>query len=910
MDTSTTGSLRRWFEAALEQPLEARERWLAAHCPDAGMCVRVQALLSAHEHDETGLLDLPVASLIDALQTHEEAIDPETWVGDRVGAFRLLRVLGQGGMAMVFLAEREDVDFQQRVAVKLLRRGLHSELEQQLFLRERRTLASLAHPDIARLIDGGVTEAGIPYLVMDHVDGVPITRYAMDKRMDVHAKLILFSRVCRAVDAAHRQLVVHRDLKPSNILVTEAGEVRLLDFGIATLLEDNTDAADGLMSALTPGYAAPEQYVGGPISTATDVYALGVLLYELLLGQRPDSETTAPPSQREMGAFAKKHAGLDQSPARLRRALRGDLDCLLLKALAVDPRHRYASAGALANDIERHLRNEPIYARGATTSYRLQKFTQRHRGWVSLATALSLVVLASLAAALWQTRIARDEALRAQAQAQVARQEAQRANAVRDLLVELFENETPGGALSSIPDTATLLARGAERAQTDLSSTPALQVDMLVTVADVYDQLSQYEAARPLLLKALPIARSLPSDNRDTLIDALAQLGQLELSEKHYARALPLLDEALALQRDLHPRGLTMASLLHKRGLLYSETDRHAEAISDYTTSMSIRLERLGPRHPLLIKSYGALGTAYMRAHQHAKALPWLESALMLTRQLHGEVHEETARRLNNLGATLHNTGRMLEAEKALLQAIQIDHQVYATPNISMAPHLHNLGAVQYALGRPNDAEISLRKSISIEKALNKKETPGTAFSIATLARIQLLRGDLQGALALALEAEHMLSNTLPASHSRRLDAELTVARIRLLQTKPPDLRVYVRDLHRRIEALDYRDRDMVAAATYLRGLADARNGDARTAIPLLEQSIRQVNSLPGHRHDPLSWFVTLAGAREEMGDYAGALHALNEGVAFANARQMPATHPSRTPLNRMLSEQNASARK
>ena len=910
MDKTMTGALRRWFEAALEQPEAARAAWLMRHCLDEDVRRKVAALLAAHADQRTDLLDIPVASMIERWDEGGSEPAPEALVGTRIGAFRLTGLLGQGGMATVYLAEREGVDFEQRVAVKLLRRGLYSELEQQLFVRERRTLATLSHPDIARLIDGGVTDAGLPYLVMEHVDGLPITRHATAHKLGLRARLQLFQLVCRAVDAAHRQLVVHRDIKPSNLLVTADGDVKLLDFGIATLLDDCEGAGGGeeALRALTPGYAAPEQYAGGPISTATDVHALGVLLHELLLGERPRSCHDRP-SLRTQG-IDRAPSTLPISSAALGSALRGDLDSLLLKALAPDPEQRYASAGALADDIQRHLRHEPIAARPPSTAYRMQKFVRRHRGGVSITAILALAVLASLGTALWQARVAHAAAQRAQEQALVAQREAQRANAVRDLLVELFENESPGSALSSIPDTATLLKRGAERAQSDLAGTPALQVDMLVTVARVYDQLSQYQEARPLLAKALAIARRLPAGNHDTLIDALAQSAQLELSEKKYARALPLLDEALLLQRSHYPQGLTTAALLHQRALLYSETDRHAEAIDDYMASLSIRQKRLGPNHPLLIRSYGALGTAHLRAHLHAEAIPWLRRALTLSRQLYGEVHEETARRLSNLGATLQAMGQMQEAEKVLLQTVAIDRQVYATPNVSMASHFHNLGVTQYALGRLDDAEASLRKAIAIERLLNKSDTPGVAFSTLTLARVQLLKGDLPGALALSIEGQRILAATLPASHSRRLDAELFVARMRLLQPEAPDLRAYTEELAGRIGAQDYLDPDMVATAMYLRGLAHARLGEEAAAIPLVEQSIRLVNDLPGHRHDPLSWFVTLAEAREQTGDHAGASRALADGIAFADKRQMPSAHPSRAALVRMLAARKPVPRK
>ena len=331
-------SLRQSFDAVVDLPPEARRGWIDRHCPDPTARRDLEALLAAHARTEPLLLDTPIAAVIDAMKT-DDARPAHAWIGERIGAFRLIGPLGQGGMASVFLAEREDVDFRQRVAVKLLRRGPCSELQQQLFRRERQTLAALTHPAIARLIDGGVTDEGVPYLVMDHVDGLPITRHADVHALDVAARLRLLCEVCRAVEVAHRQLVVHCDLKPSNILVTAEGAPRLLDFGVARLIDATGDGESSAAIGLTPGYAAPEQYSAAAVTTATDVYALGVLMQELLSGERPGENTF---------------------PSRVRE---GDLGAILAKATASDPARRYASAGDLADDLEHYLRHEPVRAR-------------------------------------------------------------------------------------------------------------------------------------------------------------------------------------------------------------------------------------------------------------------------------------------------------------------------------------------------------------------------------------------------------------------------------------------------------------------------------------------------------------------------------------------------------------------
>lgn len=909
MDKTTTGALRRWFEAALEQPETTRTAWLMQHCLDEAMRTKVLALLVAHSDQRTDLLDIPVASMIERWDEGGDGPAPESLVGTHIGAFRLTGLLGQGGMATVYLAEREGVDFKQRVAVKLMRRGLYSELEQQLFVRERRTLATLSHPNIARLIDGGVTDAGIPYLVMEHVDGMPITRHATEHKLGLRARLQLFQLVCRAVDAAHRQLVVHRDIKPSNLLVTADGEVKLLDFGIATLLDDCEGAGGGeeTLRALTPGYAAPEQYAGGPISTATDVHALGVLLHELLLGERPDSRCDRP-SLRTQG-IDRAPSTIPISSASLGSALRGDLDSLLLKALAPDPEQRYASAGALADDLQRHLRNEPIEARPPSAAYRMQKFVRRHRGGVSITAALALAVLASLGTALWQARVARTEAQRAHEQALVAQREALRANGVRDLLVELFENESPGAARSQLPDTATLLQRGAARARTELSSTPALQVEMLVTIARVYSELSQFDQARPLLTQALATARQLPAEEYDILVDAVAQMGELELDLKRYDAALPLLDEALSLQRPHHPEGLTTASLLHQRGLLYSETDRNAEAIVDYLDALAIRRKRLGPRHPMLIRSYGALGTAYANAKMHAKALPWMESALELSREVHGNVHDETARRLSNLSISLMAMGKPLESERASAEAVAISRKVFSGPNAAFAPRLHNLGAARLALGKLPEAEASLREAIDVEHAIGRGKSPGVGYCLAKLARIEELRGHLASALALAEQSGVLLDATLPPLHTQRLEGELRAMRLRLMQPAPVDLRAAAAELQQRIDGLDETDTEMSAAARYVHGFALARMGQDVAALPLLEQAIRMTGRPRPLPQDALHWFMALSEVRARLGDQAGAQEAIREGIAYADRWKIPPTHPARAPLVRALAAASATTR-
>lgn len=861
-------SLRQSFDAVVDLPPEARRAWMDRHCPDPVDRRPLEALLAAHASTEPLLLDTPVAAVIEAMKG-EDARPAQAWVGERIGAFRLISPLGQGGMASVFLGQREDVDFQQRVAVKLLRRGPYSELQQQLFRRERQTLAALTHPSIARLIDGGVTDEGVPYLVMDHVDGLPITQHARVRGLDVTARLRLLCAVCRAVDAAHRQLVVHCDLKPSNILVTPEGIPHLLDFGIARLIDVTGDAEGDEAAAmgLTPGYAAPEQYTGAAVTTATDVYALGVLMQELL-------------------------GGAEGNAAALPK---GDLAAILAKATAADPACRYASAGDLAEDLEHHLRHEPVRARVASPLHRARLFARRHRGGVAVAAVLMAAVLASLSAALWQAHTARVAAADALEQTWRARHEAQRANAVRDLLVQLFENELPQGPRAALPDTATLLQRGAERARTDLIATPALQVEMLVVIARIYDQMSRYDDARPLLARAVTIARTLPERDHAALGMALSQQGQLASSEKDYPAALALLNEALAVQRAVDPQGLAAALTYHRRAIVHSELDHHQHAIADHLAAIMRQQARLPPRDPRLIRSYGALGTAYTRAHQPGRAVRWQRHALALTRAAYGDAHPETSRRLSNYGIALMAAGRMYAAEAPLSEAVAVARRIYRGPNADVAPRVHNLGSVYLALGRINEAEPLLREAIAIEHDIGRERSPGIGFALAKLSRIQELRGDLAGARTLADASRAQLDKVLPPTHEQRLDAELRVMRLQLVAGLHRDLRDDAINLQRRADAL--KEPYLSATALYVRALAHARQGEDARAIAMIRQALRTSARPRAFPHDLIAWYSTLAHLYERTGDPAAAARTRREGLAFAARMEVPRTHPARRAL-------------
>ncbi|NMW25376.1 serine/threonine protein kinase, partial [Rhodanobacter denitrificans] len=354
------------------------------------------------------------------------------------------------------------------------------------------------HPGIAHLIEGGITDHGLAYIALELVDGQPITRYAREHGLGLHQRLVLFLMVCRAVEMAHRALIVHRDLKPSNVLVTANGNVKLLDFGIAKLLdEDMTGAIRTQHRALTPAYAAPEQFAQQPITTATDVYALGILLDELVTGRRRAGGDTGTPSSRiSPASITTAYGSAPASVSTMRRKLRGNLDNIVLKATATEPDRRYASAGALAEDIERHLDRQPVQAHPPSRWYRTSKFVARHRGGVAITAMLVVAILTSLSIAVWQ--------------AQVARREAQRADAIRDFVVDLLQKTAPDVPASQRPDVPTLVYTAAASLPQELRDQPELHAELLYTLGNVLRDMGDMEHSEALLRDAEASAAPLP----------------------------------------------------------------------------------------------------------------------------------------------------------------------------------------------------------------------------------------------------------------------------------------------------------------------------------------------------------------------------------------------------------------
>ncbi|HEX3476746.1 MAG TPA: serine/threonine-protein kinase, partial [Kofleriaceae bacterium] len=600
----------RLFELAVAADPGDRAAVLDA-CGDPAVRCEVESLLAADEQ-AGGFLDLP------------DLPDPGEPSGTRIGPYRLVRALGEGEVSTVHLAVRDDDAYHQRVAIKLIRPGMDSRQILQRFRQERQILASLSHPNIARLLDGGSTPAGQPYFVMEYVDGEPLDVHCEQRQLPVVRRLELFGRVCQAVHFAHRNLVVHRDLKPSNILVDAEGTPKLLDFGIAKLLGPEPGLESGLALAearagvqieptatvarlMTPHYASPEQVQGRPVSTASDVYSLGVILYKVLTGRRPYELASRSLADIERVVCE----AVPPPPSQIARGrLPRDLDNIVGMAMRKEPERRYASAQELADDVRRCLEHRPVVARRETLGYRVSSFVRRNTGAVAAAAVIGLSLLVGAIATTWQWRQAVAERTRAETQRMTAEQ-------TLGFVVELFKPRNSRVPASAV--TALDLARGGEAQLHDGSQhPPAIRAALQHTLGVVYRNLGDYENAATLLEAAVAARRQIPGGELD-LADSLTQLASFDGPKGKPYSTVSLLEQALELRAQrLGPDAPAVADTLDQLAARVGYNLPEAE--QDYLHALAIRRRLFGDDDSRLVPGVVGLAELYAVTGRFAEA--------------------------------------------------------------------------------------------------------------------------------------------------------------------------------------------------------------------------------------------------------------------------------------------------
>jgi serine/threonine-protein kinase len=769
--------LQEIFLQAAELPTGERTAFLDRECAgDTDVRQRVESMLV---HDDDGIDDMsgPVADAARAV-----FVAPEPDRGSQIGPYRLDREIGRGGMGTVHLAYRADDEYRKQVAIKVMRAGSGDPEMLRRFRAERQILASLEHPFIARLIDGGTTDDGSPYVVMDYVEGEPIDAYCDRVEMSIGDRLQIFRKVCAAVHYAHQNLIVHRDLKPANILVTSDGNPRLLDFGIAKLLQpesfsESVAVTSTEMRLLTPEYASPEQVKGESVTTATDVYALGVLLHHLLSGGMPyrlktrtagelervicDQEPVRPSAAVSRGAG---DAGASEesetarvratTPDKLGRRLAGDLDLITLRALNKEPERRYASAEQLSNDVRRHLDGHPIEARKDTWRYRTGKFVQRNPWGAAAAGVILVLILGSSVGFFLQARKIAGERDRALAAEAAARLEATTAVRVTDFLVQLFESSTPAQAQGREITAREVLDRGARRVRGELNEERDVQARLMTAMSDAYTSLGHYQDALPLAEEALELRREKYGEDHPEYARALAGLGGVQMMLAEYEAADTQFARALELRRKhLGPAHEDIVNSLNLIGNLREKQGRYDEAIVFLSESVTKARELYGDRHETVATSLSNLGQALMMAGDYEEAEAVHREALAIRRELLGDLHPALAGSLNNLNHLLARVGRYDEARPFAEEVLALNKTLWGEDSINYAVALSGVSLTLKGLGRAAEAEPMERQALETLTTHLGEEHPLRLVTVNNLANLHHDQGELREAEALHRQA-------------------------------------------------------------------------------------------------------------------------------------------------------------
>jgi tetratricopeptide (TPR) repeat protein len=733
-------------------------------------------MVSGHEHHDPAL-----KTTID--------VRSESPAERRIGAYRILRELGHGGMGTVYLAARADDQYQKRVAIKTIR-GLDSEEILKHFRRERQILAALDHPNIARLFDGGSTEDGLPYFVMEYIEGEPIDSFCDERKLPVQERLRLFQGVCAAVQFAHSNLVVHRDLKPKNILVDAQGVPKLLDFGIAKLLnpEVSGDAATGTALAMTPEYASPEQMRGRPITTATDVYSLGVVLYELLTGHRPygrdarDSlellravceeeperpstavgrteRRTLPSGAVQTTTPESASRTREGTPEKLRRRLRGDLDNIVLMALRKEPQRRYRSVEALSEDIRRYLKGRPVTAHKATVWYRTGKFVRRNAVGVGAAAAVFLLALGFVVVTTVQSRRIARERDRANREAATARR-------VSDFLVNLFNVSDPSESRGNSVTARELLDKSVREIEGGLRDEPTIRGTLLYTMGQVYDALGLGQQASDLAEKALAQLRAAPQPDESAIAAALVELAVIRRHLGQFDKAEPLYREALAIQeKRLGPNHPDVARTLDDLGLCYQEEAKYDQAEALHRRALAILEKTTGPRSRDVATTLTNLANLFSLRGKYAEAEALERRALDIQESLLGPDHPEAVSGLNNLATINFYLEKYDTAEELFRRVLALDEKTEGPDHPDVAVALNNLANVAQIRGDFSTAEASFRRAAAIFEKAGVPDHPNALAALSNLATVYRDMGRYADAESLQRRALEADRKTLGPDH-------------------------------------------------------------------------------------------------------------------------------------------------
>ncbi len=794
--------LDRAFAELVDLPSDERQRRLAERCarsPRVGAWLR--RLVDAMARTGEGL-QAPLGRVADELTAASPFAGNILPAGTRLGPWAVVEPVGSGGMGMVFRVERADQAFEMTAAAKLIRMRRDSRLEVRLAI-ERQLLARLDHPNIARIVDGGTTDDGQPYLVMEWVPGKDLVERA--EQLTQAERLDVFCDIAAAVGHAHQRSVVHGDIKPANVRLGEDGRIRLLDFGVARLVLDEPQDDQERVAALTPAFAAPEQLAGEPASTQSDVWALGALLGWLLLGERFSR------------AILDSRSALGTAMAgRVQR--RGDLAAIIARACAPDPADRYGGVSDLLEDLRRHLRLQPVTARSPTWRYLLDRFVRRNPMAVSLGGLSVLLLIAGLAGVSWQAHVAGLERDRAELQRDLAELEAAKTRRVSEFVVGLFDQADPYLSAGAELTARDLLDQGRERIES-LDEAPRVQAEMIQVLARVHRSLARHQIAHERSSRALDAVRQQPGAAPAALASAwslqgatLASLGRYEEAEQAHRRALELtppedrllvaerlnnlglatyslgrlveaenlLETALSVRRAEVPESAETAASLNNLALVLAAQDRRVAAEPLYRAALEMRRRVLGERHPTTSYSLTNLATLLVRLDRPQEAQAAYQEALQLRRAIFGDDHPAVASVLYQIGWLQSRSGQLQAARAHLTEALAIRRRVLGEKHPSTAVVLNAAAVVARDLGEPAQAAAWLDQALSIYRAAYGDSHHDIALVLANLGQTRRATGQLEEAERLLLEALEMNRRELGSDHRHVADNLRGLAQVAL----------------------------------------------------------------------------------------------------------------------------------
>ena len=875
-------SVTRWklveeiFHAVIEKPPAERAGYLDRACgEDLELRREVESLL-LHEAGAVSILKSAVSAAAGKLPSK-----PGSYIGTTIGPYHVIRELGSGGMGAVYLAMRSDQHYLQTVAIKLMKYGAQSDEITRRFRNERQILATLNHPNIAAILDGGCTADGLPYIVMEFIEGRRISEFAKDRQLSVRERISLFRSVCFAVHHAHQKLVIHRDIKPSNILVTPEGIPKLLDFGVAKLLIPELAPGDLTLTAapnrmMTPDYASPEQILGEPLTTSSDIYSLGVVLFELLTESRPYS--TVGLSQHEIERVVSQQTTTRPSevpglPRRVEKELRGDLENIVLMAMRKEPARRYKSALQLAEDLSRYLEGQPVIAHPDSRAYRLSKLLGRHK---TIAVALVSLFFALLAGAIttsWQARVANRERAAAEREA--------------EFLQGMFQAATPDEAAGRTITARDLLDRGAHRLDIDLASAPDVRAAMLENIGAAYRSLGLYDEALLFTERAWELKKKLYGARNLKSSGALENMAELYRDKGRFEQAEPLLRQALATRKTAlgENNELVATSLANLGECLYWE-DKNAEAETVLRRSIAIYRSSNSPALPAP-ENYLAL--VLERTGSYTQVIRLLHEALAVTDRRYGEQSVLYADTLHNLGGALIDTGDLIESEEVTRQAGDVRMKVIGREHPDRLYSLNNLVFILVEEGKADAAQQPLNEAIAVAHKLFGELHPRVATLYKNEGRLQALNHNYGAAEASYRKALDILQKVGQTQGHAAAAVFISFAQLELDRGKPAKAKEYARqalDIYERVGG----DRSpLIANALIELGLAEEFTGSPGTAEPLFRRALTIRRDRFGTGSPAaLAAQVRLAEALTAAGKAAQAEPLLEEAVSLTHRSPVP----------------------